>query len=102
MAEFGKRGRGDMVKRLCVGIAAATYLATPLAAGAADLSMTPIYKSRPSVVSTLNGSLKSEYQTVHIPAFSRADNTVGPPPGAAGKTGVPANDQVSRASGNDR
>jgi hypothetical protein len=49
-----------MIKLLCVSLAAAACLAG--AAVAADLSMTPIYKSRPSASSALDGSLKAEYR----------------------------------------
>ena len=54
------RARGNMVTRLCAGLA---VVCLGGAANAADLSMTPIYKSRPSMVSSLDGRLKDEYRT---------------------------------------
>jgi hypothetical protein len=41
-------GRGNMVKYLRTGLATAAVLMASLAAHAADLSMTPIYQTRPS------------------------------------------------------
>jgi hypothetical protein len=40
-----------MVNHLRAGMAAAALLASPIAADAADLSMTPIYKARPAIAS---------------------------------------------------
>lgn len=62
MSSFACGTRGNMVKHLCAGLAVVAVLATAIAAEVADLSMTPIYKSRPSTASNLNGSLKDEYR----------------------------------------
>jgi hypothetical protein len=65
-----------MIKLLCVGLAVAACLAG--AAVAADLSMTPIYKSRPSASSALDGSLKAEYRPLNFFNQPPANATAGP------------------------
>ena len=59
-----------MIKYVCAGLAAACFA---YAANAADLSMTPIYKSRPSVASELDGRLKSEYGSFNVVSPGRLD-----------------------------
>jgi hypothetical protein len=61
-----------MIKHLCVALAAACLAS---AADAADLSMTPIYKSRPSAVSSLDGRLKAEYRAFTFIGQDRLDRT---------------------------
>jgi hypothetical protein len=68
-----------MFKHLCGGLVAAACMASATAADAADLSMTPIYKSRPSTAAAPNGSLKAEYRPIHALDTSRLD-----PPAAGG------------------
>lgn len=59
-----------MVKRLCAGLAVACLAG---AAHAADLSMTPIYKSRPSAASSLDGRLKAEYRSLDFIISGQSD-----------------------------
>ena len=59
-----------MVKCLCAGLALAGLVS---AADAADLSMTPIYKSRPSAASSLDGRLKAEYGSFDLISPSLLD-----------------------------
>jgi hypothetical protein len=49
-----------MIRHLCAGLVVTGCLAG--AALATDLSMTPIYKSRPSAASAPDGRLKAEYR----------------------------------------
>lgn len=49
-----------MVKTLCIGVTALACLAIAIAADAADLSMTPIYKARPSAAAAPGGSVKDQ------------------------------------------
>jgi hypothetical protein len=49
-----------MIRHLCASLVVTICLAG--AAQATDLSMTPIYKSRPSAASTPDGRLKAEYR----------------------------------------
>ena len=58
---------GNMVKHLCVGLAALSCLAIAMAADAADLSMVPIYQSRPSLTAALNGSPKDNSRPINVP-----------------------------------
>ena len=62
-----------MIKRLCAGLAGACILS---AAHAADLSMTPIYKSRLLVVSLLVGRLKAEYRMIRFNSPGRLDQAL--------------------------
>jgi len=62
-----------MIKRLCAGLAGACILS---AAHAADLSMTPIYKSRPSAASSLDGRLKAEYRLFSFTSPGRLDQAL--------------------------
>ena len=59
-----------MIKRLCVGLAVTCLVS---AAAAADLSMTPIYKSRPSMASSLDGRLKAEYRSLNFISPGQSD-----------------------------
>ena len=60
-----------MVKHLCVGLTALACLAIAIAADAADLSMVPIYQTRPSVAATLNGSAKDQSRPADVPDRER-------------------------------
>jgi hypothetical protein len=62
-----------MIRHLCAALAAALFLAG--AAKATDLSMTPIYKSRPSVASTPDGRLKTEYRPFDLANSARLDQS---------------------------
>ena len=61
-----------MIKRVCAGLAAVCFLS---AADAADLSMTPIYKSRPSAASSLDGRLKAEYRSLDFTSPGQLDQS---------------------------
>ena len=65
-ADLGSLGRpSDMVKALCIGMTAAACLA--VAADAADLSMTPIYQTRPSAAATPDRSVKDQSRLFAVP-----------------------------------
>ena len=77
---------GSMIKTLCIGTTAAACLAIAIAADAADLSMTPIYKTRPSTA-TLTGSVKDQSQPADVPDRDRFK--LWPGTGAITATGAP-------------
>ena len=76
-----------MVKSLCIGMTAAACLAIAMAANAADLSMTPIYQTRPSAAATLNGSVKDQSRPANVPDRERFK--LSPGTGAMTRTDVP-------------
>jgi len=76
-----------MVKSLCIGMTAAACLAIAMAANAADLSMTPIYQTRPSAAATLNGSAKDQSRPANVPDGERFK--LSPGTGAMTRTDVP-------------
>jgi hypothetical protein len=76
-----------MVKSLCIGMTAAACLAIAMAANAADLSMTPIYQTRPSAAATLNGSVKDQSRPANVPDGERFK--LSPGTGAMTRTDVP-------------
>jgi hypothetical protein len=82
-----------MIKRLCAGLAMACLLS---AADAADLSMTPIYKSRPSAASSLDGRLKAEYRSFSFISPSHFDQPFTGAMGSAAKQRSPANNREVR------
>ena len=76
-----------MVKTLCIGMTAAACLAIAMAADAADLSLTPIYQSRPPADATLNGSAKDESRPASVPDGERFK--LSPGTGVMTRTDVP-------------
>jgi hypothetical protein len=76
-----------MVKTLCIGMTAAACLAIAIAADAADLSMTPIYQTRPSAAATLDRSGKDQSRPANIPDRERFK--LSPGTGAITRTDVP-------------
>jgi len=76
-----------MVKTLCIGMTAAACLAIAIAADAADLSMTPIYQSRPSAAATPNGGVKDQSRPASVPDGVRF--TLSPGTGAITRNDVP-------------
>ena len=66
---------------------AAACLAIAMAANAADLSMTPIYQTRPSAAATLNGSVKDQSRSANVPDGERFK--LSPGTGAMTRTDVP-------------
>ena len=60
-----------MIKYLCIGMTALGCVAITIAADAADLSMVPIYKTRPSMAATLNGSTKDQSRPADVPDRER-------------------------------
>jgi hypothetical protein len=76
---------GSMVKSLCIGLAALACLA--IAADAADLSMTPIYQTRPSAVVTQNGGAKDQSRPAGVPDATRFK--LSPGAGAPVRTDAP-------------
>jgi len=66
-----------MVKTLCIGMTAAAYLAIAIAADAADLSMTPIYQTRPSAAATPNWAARE--RCLRLPLSGRATAGSNPP-----------------------
>jgi len=81
-----------MVKYLCIGMSAAVCLAIAIAADAADLSMTPIYQTRPSAAATLNGSVKDQLRPANVP--DRDHFKLSPRTGAITATGAPLSGHV--------
>ena len=82
-----------MVKTLCIGMTAAVCLAIAIAADAADLSMTPIYQTRPPpAAATLNGSVKDQSRPASVPDGERFK--LSPGTGAIISTGAPLSGQV--------
>ncbi len=76
-----------MLKTLCIGMTAAACLAIAIAADAADLSMTPIYQTRPSAAATPNGSVKDQSRPAGVPDGERFK--LSPGTGAMTRTDVP-------------
>ena len=60
-----------MLKYFCIGTIAVVCLAVAIAADAADLSMTPIYQTRPSAAATPTGSAKDESRPAEVPNRER-------------------------------
>jgi hypothetical protein len=85
-------GRGSMVKTLCIGMTTAACLAIAMAADAADLSMTPIYQTRPSAAATLNGSVKDQSRPGSVP--DREHFKLSPGTDAITATGAPQSGRV--------
>jgi len=56
----------SMLKYLCFGATAAVCLAVAMGADAADLSMTPIYQTRPPVLVTQNGGTKDQSRPASV------------------------------------
>ena len=83
---------GMMVKTLCIGMTAATCLAIAIAAYAADLSMTPIYQTRPSTAAALNGSVKDQSRPADV--ANRKRFKLSPGTGAITSTGAPLSGHV--------
>jgi hypothetical protein len=84
-----------MVKTLCIGMTALACLGIAIAADAADaadLSMTPIYKTRPSAAATLNGSVKDQSRPADVPDRERFK--LSPSTGAITATGAPLSGQI--------
>jgi len=77
-----------MVKTLCIGMTAAACLAIAIAADAADLSMTPIYQTRPSAAATPNGSVKDRSRPASAPDGERFK--LSPGPSAIARTDMPS------------
>jgi hypothetical protein len=85
-ADLGSLGRpSDMVKALCIGMTAAACLA--VAADAADLSMTPIYQTRPSAAATPDRSVKDQSRLFGVPDGERFK--LSPATRATTRTDVP-------------
>jgi hypothetical protein len=89
---FGWGGRGNMVKHLCVGLIALACLAAAISADAADLSMVPIYQTRPSMAATPNGGTKDESRPIDVPDPGRFK--LSPSTGAITRAGVPPNGHI--------
>jgi hypothetical protein len=81
-----------MIKHLCVGLIALACLAVTIAADAADLSMVPIYQTRPSMTATLDGNTKDESRPTDVPDPGRFK--LSPNTGAITRAGVPPNGHV--------
>ena len=77
-----------MVKLLCAGLILACLVSS---ADAADLSMTPIYKSRPSAASSLDGRLKAEYRSLNFIIPGQSDQPLAGAVAAAAKKRGPIN-----------
>lgn len=82
-----------MVKLLCAGLAVACLAG---AAHAADLSMTPIYKSRPSAASSLDGRLKAEYRSLNFISPGEPDQPLTAAVAEAAKKRGPINNREVR------
>ena len=76
---------GTMVKQLCIGLAAVAYLTIAIAADAADLSMTPIYQTRPSAAAP-TGSVKDQSRPAD--ALDRERFKLSPSAGAVTPAGA--------------
>jgi hypothetical protein len=76
-----------MVKTLCIGMIAVACVVIAIAADAADLSMTPIYKTRPSAPAMLDGSVKDQSRPANVPDGERFK--LSPGTGAITRTDVP-------------
>jgi len=81
-----------MVKSLCIGMAALACLAIAIAADAADLSMTPIYKTRPAAAAVPGGSVKDQSRPADV--ADRPRFKLSPGTGAITFTGAPLSGHV--------
>ena len=81
-----------MVKTLCIGMTALACVAIVIAADAADLSMTPIYKPRPSAAAPATGSVKDQSRPADASAGERFK--LSPGSGAITFTGAPLSSHV--------
>jgi hypothetical protein len=81
---------GTMVKQLCIGLAAVAYLTIAIA-DAADLSMTPIYQTRPSAAAP-TGSVKDQSRPAD--ALDRERFKLSPSAGAVTSAGAPLSGHV--------
>ena len=81
-----------MVKNLCIGMTAVACLAIAIAADAADLSMTPIYKTRPSAAAAPTGSVKDQSRPADVPDRERFK--LSPGTGAITPAGAPLSGHV--------
>jgi len=77
-----------MVKTLCIGMTAAACLAIAIAADAADLSMTPIYQTRPSAAATPAASVKDQSRPTAVSDRDRFK--LSPGPSAIARTDMPS------------
>ena len=89
-----------MVKTLCIGMTAAACLAIAIAADAADLSMTPIYQTRPSAARRSTASVKDQSRPASVPDGERFK--LSPGTGAIISTGAPLTGHVFWTGVNDR
>ena len=91
-----------MIKHLCTGIVVAACLSS--VCGAADLSVTPIYKSRPSAGAAPDGSLKAEYRTFSFGNSRRSDRSAAAHAiaGVIAMPSEPANDRAPQSGGRGR
>lgn len=89
-----------MVKTLCIGMTAAACLAIAIAADAADLSMTPIYQTRPSAAATPAASVKDQSRPTAVSDRDRFK--LSPGTGAIVSTGTPLTGHVFWTGVNDR
>jgi hypothetical protein len=76
-----------MLKYFCIGMTAVVCLAVAIAADAADLSMTPIYQTRPSAAATPTGSVKDQSRPASVPDGERFK--LSPGTGVMTRTDVP-------------
>jgi len=81
-----------MVRTLCIGMTALACVAIVIAADAADLSMTPIYKPRPSAAAPATGSMKDPSRPVDASAAERFKLWSGP--GVITRSGAPLSGHV--------
>jgi len=89
-----------MVKTFCVGMTVVACLAIAIAADAADLSMTPIYQTRPSAAASLNGGAKDQSRPTAVPEGERFK--LSPATGAITRAGVPTGGRFSWTGVYDR
>jgi hypothetical protein len=89
-----------MVKTLCIGMTAAAYLAIATAADAADLSMAPIYQTRPSAAAMLKGSAKDQSRPAGVSDRDRF--RLSPATGAITHAGEPQSGHVFWTGVDDR
>ena len=78
---------GSMVKTLCIAMTALACHAIAIAAEAADLSMTPIYQTRPPTAATTTRSVKDESRPADV--SDRERFKLSPGTGAITRTDVP-------------
>ena len=82
-----------MVKTLCIGLTALACLAIAIAADAADLSMVPIYQTRPSMAAAPpTGSVKDQSRPAGIPDRERFKLSYGA--GAITRPAAPSSGHV--------